>query len=209
MICTLVVHYSLAFNTWICSETGGPVRVFLKKYFLATWHPWDEVAAVNDNQERLLSEEIKVAIRNADEGPLDYFISHRQADTNIYALELHTSFKELGLTSWLDVKAEEADEQAMEAGVRDAEFFILIASDGYFKSGFCVKELRWAKKYNKPIIPCHKYLDKPRIGQLLASCPPDIREGLGGINFISLNRDDPEFWEVTMNKIRKAPRKTL
>ena len=46
---------------------------------------------------------------------------------------------------------------------------------------------------------------KPRIGKLLAACPPDLR-AIGSIDFIALDRSDDEYWQLGVSKIlRTAP----
>ena len=45
---------------------------------------------------------------------------------------------------------------------------------------------------------------KPRIGELLKACPPDLREGIGSIDFKTLDRSDDEFWQLGVSKILRA-----
>jgi len=135
--------------------------------------------------------------------PKDAFISHVQNETADYAVDAYHSFHGKGKRAWLDVKMDHCDEKAMEEGVKHAKVVLVIASEGYFKSGFCMKELGWAVQYNKPIVVAIPVELKTRIGELLGTCPPEFRL-ISSINFITLMRGDNAYWNLGVNKLLKA-----
>merc|ERR1711959_533628 len=69
-----------------------------------------------------------------------------------YAVDVYHSFHDKGKRTWLDVKRKQRDEEAMEEGVKHTKVVLVIASESYFERPFCLKELGWAVKYNKPIV---------------------------------------------------------
>ena len=74
------------------------------------------------------------------------------AEAKDVALDAHYVLRyDHDMTSWLDVKMDDKSEAAMEEGVKNSKKFVAIVSETYFSRKFCLKELRWAKKYEKPI----------------------------------------------------------
>ena len=101
-----------------------------------------------------------------------------------------------GMAVWMDVKMGDKSEAAMEHGVRNSTAFIAIVTgacvnpdrpddhpgtNAYFRREFCLKELRWAKEYNRPVQPVIRAEDKSNIGVLMADAPADLKY-LGGID---------------------------
>ena len=109
----------------------------------------------------------------------------------------------------LDVEMSDKSEAAMREGVHGSRVVIAIITDdgdpgnAYFKRPFCLSELRWALDANIFIQPVVAADDKQRIGELLAKAPDDLRELLGGTDFILLDRNDKEHWDVGVGKIRR------
>lgn len=150
----------------------------------------------------------------------DYFLSHVQAETAIYALDLWSSLRAAESEVWLDVKMDKRDEDAMRHGVENSKAIVVILSESYFNRPVCLKELVWACELGKPIIPCVPSDLKKRIGEFGGQRPgdntapcvvpaPEFLRGMLSINFETLDRSDHEFWEVSVRKIRKAERKTI
>ena len=77
---------------------------------------------------------------------------------------------------------------------------LVIMSESYFERPFCLKELRWAQQYNKPVVVGIEPLLRPRIGEMLAKCPSDLRS-IGSIDFKVLDRSDVEFFELGIKKL--------
>lgn len=141
-------------------------------------------------------------------GKFSVFISHTQRDTlaKLLAIELYHELNELlkqqvGLGVWLDVRMKDKSTAAMEEGVRNSSYFILVLSDQYFSRPYCVQELRWAIEMGKPIIPIVDIADKTRIGELLQTAPDDLREIIQRIDFIDLNRSDYDYLQVGITKL--------
>ena len=121
------------------------------------------------------------------------------------------------LTVWLDVKMDDKSVTAMEHGVRNSRAFLAVvtgpcvnpdrpdddpATNAYFRRPYCLKELRWAVDAGKRIQPIIRAEDKSNIGTLLADAPGDLKF-LGGIDFIDLERNDREYWDVGVRKIQR------
>ena len=73
------------------------------------------------------------------------------------AVSLYYKLREMGYNVWLDVKADDKSEAAMQKNVEGAKFVIAIISDGagvegngYFERPFCLKELRCCLLYTSP-----------------------------------------------------------
>ena len=77
-------------------------------------------------------------------GHWDFFLSHtqRNPDAKLLASEMYYALTDLAKTSWLDVKMEECDADAMEEGVRNSMCFVAIVTDSYFSRAFCCLDPR-------------------------------------------------------------------
>ena len=106
-------------------------------------------------------------------------------------------------SGWLDVKMKVRDEPAMMEGVENCDRFIGIASENYFKRPFCLKELYKARDCGKGVVMVIDVKDKHRIGEFMSGCPEDLK-GIGGINFIDINRGDAEYMKLGIEKIMQA-----
>ena len=76
-------------------------------------------------------------------------------------------------------------------------------TNAYFSRPFCVQELRWAREAGVPIQPVIRTMDKQRIGDLIAAAPDDLKD-LRSTDFITLDRSDPDYWKIGIDKIIKA-----
>ena len=114
-------------------------------------------------------------------GSWDFFLSHtqRSGHATTLASDLHADFKDLGFSSWLDVKMDDRSESGMKEGVENCSVVIAILtlpcvnpdrpddpldSNAYFSRPFCIQELRWAREAGIPIQPVIRSTDKQRIG---------------------------------------------
>jgi hypothetical protein len=121
----------------------------------------------------------------------DVFISHVQSEAEAIALDVYITLQQShGLKPWLDVKMDDKSEAGMEDGVRCTERVLVIVTEQYFQRPFCIKELQWARRYQKPVMVCVPVLLKPQISELLRKCPEDLRDAIGGIQWISIDRSD-------------------
>ena len=89
--------------------------------------------------------------------------------------------------------------------MENSEKILVIMSKSYFKR--CSKELRWARDAGKEIIVCCDIMEKPQIEGFLNLCPQDLISI--GIDFIDLNQNDLQYWEVGIKKILDAQPKKL
>ena len=137
--------------------------------------------------------------------------TQKNSDATLIAHTLHQKLEaDWGLKVWLDVKADDKSEKAMEKAVTEAKFVIAIISggvqpgDGYFERPFCLSELRWAKQAEKFVQPIIDSSDKGRIGELVNMAPEDLRD-IGGVDFVDFNRSDDEYFDLGVKKVlRKA-----
>ena len=118
------------------------------------------------------------------------------AEAKDLALDAHFEFRDNhSLTSWLDVKMNDRSEAAMQEGVRNSEKVFVILTESYFSRPCCLKELRWAKQFKKPIVVGIPFELKPKFDELMHGCPEDLL-AISGIDCQGLNRSEPRYWEL-------------
>eukprot|EP00946_MAST-07B_sp_MAST-7B-sp1_P003664 g3664.t1 len=162
-------------------------------------------------------------------GAWDYFIGHSRRSAEAVGLveRLYSSLLDKGKTVWLDVYMTHKSLEAMEEGVKQSACFIAVITgpcvnndrkgdppkgNAYFRRGNCIKELRWAQRYRKPIVPVLRIEDKQDIGTFLNLLDDPVKvdrcdqvvadlKALGNTDWIDLNRDDGAYWEVGLEKV--------
>ncbi|MDJ0580775.1 TIR domain-containing protein [Crocosphaera sp.] len=86
----------------------------------------------------------------------DIFISYGRADSKDFAIKLYESLKAENILAWFDQNdiplAVDFQEQINE-GIEKSDNFVFIISPHSVNSPYCLKEIKWALKYNKRIIP--------------------------------------------------------
>ena len=107
---------------------------------------------------------------------------------------------------------------AMQEGVRNSKCVIAIITgacvdnnnkntreieNAYFSRPFCISELEWAIEAGIQIQPIIQMEDKDEIGTFLNQAPAHLKF-LGNIDFISMIREDLDFWNVCVAKVMKA-----
>ena len=146
-----------------------------------------------------------------DQKELTAMISYTQKNQMAarLAVSLYYKMREMGFNVWLDVKADDKSEAAMQKNVEGAKFVIAIISDGagvegngYFERPFCLKELRWAKTAGKYVQPIVDSTDKSRIGEFLGMAPDDLKD-LGSVDFVDFNQTDDDFFSLGVTKVLK------
>jgi HEAT repeat protein len=83
------------------------------------------------------------------------FLSYRSADVD-FALRLAADLKNAGINLWMDrmdIKPGDDWPQALEAGVNNCAAMIVLVSEEYVKSKYCLRELHRADRMNKKIFP--------------------------------------------------------
>ena len=172
------------------------------------------------------------AIRNRP-GHWDVFIGHsrRSAAAVVLASETATALEKRGLSVWFDVRMDDRSTAAMEQGVKNSKRFVAVVSgpevnndrpddpptgNAYFRREYCIKELQWAVDAGVQIQPIVRMEDKGRIGEFLGLLDePLLLDGalqdvsrlkrrLGETDWIELNRNDREYWELGMTKLHRA-----
>jgi len=125
-------------------------------------------------------------------------------------------------TIWHDVRMHTLDDEAMEEGVKGCKVLICVMTqdgdgpgDWYMRRRACVRELRWAIKYGKPIVPVVHTSDKPRVGEYIeeAMFLGDVDGGVGlsfgKTNFVHFDSGGPEFLEASIKTILKQADQAL
>ena len=137
-------------------------------------------------------------------GHWDFFISHVQRECKHEALKIANDFGKDGLVCWLDINMGDKSEAAMKEGVQHSDYVLVILSEGYFKSEWCQKELRWAMEAKKSLILCHQKGCK--VGEILQNAP----HGISNIESVELHVTDPDYWDVCKKKLfRQAERRQV
>ena len=135
----------------------------------------DEAAAQRAAVERAAVERAaaeKKATSMINEGaPWDFFMSHKQGESGPDVALITRDLEKAGKEVWLDKNMKDCSTAAMMEGVEHSKTFVLVLSDGYFGSQFCVKELRRAISLEKKIVLCHK--QGVNVGAILQKKPPD------------------------------------
>jgi len=158
----------------------------------------------------------------SEENKKDLFGSHcRRAALSCLLIETIKGYLERNteLTIWVDVHQLEKTEKDMREGVKFSRGFLALingpvknneapdddeAENAYFNRPFCILELEEALRSGIPVVPIIHPMDKLNIGKLIAGFPEHLREPIGSLEFIVLDRNDPEMFEVGMRKILRA-----
>ena len=98
-------------------------------------------------------------------------MSHVQRESGRAVALITMDLKEAGKKVWLDVNMDDCGTPAMMEGVEHSKTFMLVLSDGYFDSKYCVMELRRAISLQKKIVLCH--MQGVNVGAILQRKPPD------------------------------------
>ena len=146
-------------------------------------------------------------------GKWTFFCSHSRQSPTAPALveKLTSSLKDLyGWTSWLDVNMKIKTEEAMQEGVENSSIFVAVVSDdgppgrAYFDRQFCLKEAYWALEAGVPIQVVISSKDKERIGELLDKCPKSLRDYFANVEWVHLDRTDPQYWAIGVGMVATA-----
>ena len=129
-------------------------------------------------------------------GHWKYFLSYVQSESGGEATKLAY---ELGPeTCWFDDNMSDKSEAAMNEGVLNSDYFVVILSPGYFKSMWCRSELMWALEAEKRILSCFKM--QCNVGAILSEAPEDLG-AIKGIDSIPLSRDK-DFFSLCLQKLK-------
>ena len=140
----------------------------------------------------------RMATSKNEGGPWDYFLSHKQGESGRTAMAICRDLEKAGKTVWLDVNMDNCDTSAMMEGVEHSHNFVLVLSDGYFKSDFCVMEVRQARKLGKHIVLCH--LENLNVGAALQALPAEFTS-IGEHTSIPLIVSNANFRRVSVDQI--------
>ncbi len=110
-------------------------------------------AEISDNSNRALTQ---AAFDLLDETePYNVFISYKRSESSAFALLVLARLKEHNLVPFVDMALEvggnwHAD---LEERIRDCDYFIILLGKDTLSSEMTVKEIQWALKHTKTIIP--------------------------------------------------------
>jgi hypothetical protein len=132
--------------------------------------------------------------------PWDFFMSHKQGESGPDMALITMDLLKAGKRVWLDKNMKDCSTAAMMEGVEHSKTFVLVLSDGYFDSQFCVKELRRAISLEKKIVLCHK--QGVNVGAILQRKPPDpVFANIGDKQSLELVTSDAVFREFTAKRL--------
>ena len=132
----------------------------------------------------------------------DIFTSYKQNNnSDAIAMNIYYSMKMFDIDVWFDkMRCDERSESGMIAGVKSCNLFCAIISPDYFKSNFCILELKTAIKYSKKIALCFNG-SKFKIQEALQWIP-EVFNYLKQDEIIKLDEDN-EYMQVGLNKLCK------
>jgi hypothetical protein len=133
--------------------------------------------------------------------PWDFFMSHEQIESGRDVALITRDLEEAGKRVWLDVNMGDRSTAAMMEGVEHSETFVLVLSDGYFDSTYCVMELRRAICLRKNIVLCHK--QGVNVVVILQRKPSDPEFASIGAkqSFLELIVNDPKDRKVAVDRL--------
>ena len=132
--------------------------------------------------------------------PWDFFMSHTQKESGRDVALITMDLRMAGKKVWLDVNMNDCGEPAMMEGVEHSETFVLVLSDGYFDSTYCVKELRRAIDLRKNIVLCHK--QGVNVGAILKTKPSDpVFANIGDKQSLELIVNDNKYRKVAVERL--------
>ena len=102
----------------------------------------------------------------------DFFMSHKQTESGRDVALITRDLEKADKRVWLDVNMDDCSVPAMMEGVNKSETFVLMLSEGYFDSKYCVMELRRAIDLRKNIVLCHK--QGVNVGAILQKKPSEF-----------------------------------
>ena len=136
------------------------------------------------------------------------FTSYKQNNgSDAIAINIYYSMKKFEVDVWLDkMRCDERSEAGMIAGIKSCELFCAVISPDYFKSNFCILEIKTAIKYSKKIALCFNG-SKFKIQEAL-QWVPEVFSYLKQDEIIKLDEDN-EYMQVGLQKLHKRLKNQL
>ena len=132
--------------------------------------------------------------------PWDFFMSHKQDESGHPVALITMDLTIAGKKVWLDVNMNDCGAPAMMEGVEHSKTFVLVLSDRYFDSKYCVMELRRAISLRKKIVLCHK--QGVNVGAILQRRPPDPEfANIGDTQSLELIISDAQFRKCVVERL--------
>jgi len=132
--------------------------------------------------------------------PWDFFMSHVQRESGRAVALITMDLTMAGKKVWLDVNMNDCGTPAMMEGVEHSKSFMLVLSDGYFDSKYCVMELRRAISLRKKIVLCH--MQGVNVGAILQRKPPDPEfASIGDKQSLELVTSDADYREFAVKRL--------
>jgi len=142
--------------------------------------------------------------------------TQRDGESTVLVESMYHSFRENGLSVWLDIKMNKLNEAAMEEGVKGCRCVIAVMSgadsndpNAYFNRAFCVKELIWAQDAGVAIQPVCAADDKKNIGSFIGQAEAKGIRNLGSTDIIHLDRSRIAYWNVGFGEVLTAVREQI
>ena len=138
-------------------------------------------------------------------GHWKYMISYKQSEAKEEAVKLAYELTGNKDDVWLDINKEDKSVAAMKEAVRESETFLCILTPSYFKSEYCLNELKWAREFEKTIVSC--YPQDENVGEILSTAPEEVAF-ISSIDSKKVDMSDPRFFAVSLEMIRGASKGT-
>lgn len=148
---------------WVGAGSPHESNTCVRLYFLQRWRVWD----FHDSMARLrrhrytakdgIYESLTQSaydLLNESE-PYNVFISYRRLDSSALALLVLARLKEHSLVPFLDMALEAGGNwhADLEERIKACDYFIILLGKDTLSSPMTVKEIQWALKYERSIIP--------------------------------------------------------
>ena len=155
-----------------------------------------------ENRLNTLEQNKNTIINQEASSNCDIFASYKQNNSSdAIAINIYYSMKKFEIDVWLDkMRSDERSESGMIQGVKSCNLFCAVISPDYFKSNFCILELKTAIKYSKKIALCFNG-SKFKIQEALQWIP-EVFSYLKRDEIIKLDEDN-EYMQVGIEKLKK------
>ena len=134
-------------------------------------------------------------------GHWKYMISYKQSEAKEEAVKLAYELTGNKDDVWLDINNEDKSVAAMKEAVHESETFLCILTPSYFKSEYCLNELKWAREFEKTIVSC--YPQDENVGEILSTAPEEVAF-IRSVDSKKVDMSDPRFFAVSLEMIRGA-----
>lgn len=110
---------------------------------------------------------------------------------------------------WLDIDRDNIALGDMQRGVEHCKFFIMVMSEAYFQSGFCLSEVQWAVGAGKELIILCDESDRTSLGKMFGianAASKGLGDILGRVKVIDVYTHEVTLRRATVERIQRQIR---